>query len=161
MNEKIAGSSAERVRAALAALAIECEVRSYPASTRTAAEAAAAIGCDVAQIVKSLVFRAASGRPVLALVSRTNRVDERRLAAVLGQWVGRADADFVRRTTGFTIGGVAPVGHLEPPVAIIDRDLTALGVIWAAAGTPNSVFRLTPAELERASGGRVADIKAL
>ena len=152
--------SARRVRDALAARGFDFEVREFPRSTRTAAEAAAAIGCQVAQIAKSLVFRArASGRPVLVLASGANRVDEKAVAALIGEKIGRADAEFVRAATGFAIGGVPPVGHDTPPVTLIDRDLLAHVEIWAAAGTPNAVFRLTPRDLVALTGGQVAEIK--
>lgn len=136
-------------------------VRTFPDSTRTAAEAAAAIGCSVAQIVKSLVFRLPDGAPLLVLASGANRVDPARLAAALdGRRPERADADFVRRTTGYAIGGVAPVGHALPVEVVIDRDLLALDPLWAAAGTPHAVFPLSPADLLRLTGGRVAEIAA-
>ena len=152
--------SAKRVQEALAARGFAFEVREFPQSTRTAAEAAAAIGCEVAQIAKSLVFRTrASGRPVLVIASGANRVDEKAVAALIGEKIGRADADFVRAATGFAIGGVPPLGHDTPPVTLIDRDLLALDEIWAAAGTPNAVFRLKPEELVVLTGGRVADLK--
>ncbi len=152
--------SAQRVRAALAARGFDFAVREFPESTRTAAEAAAAIGCEVAQIAKSLVFRARdSERPVLVIASGANRVDERAVAALIGEKIGRADADFVRTATGFAIGGVPPFGHDTPPVTLIDRDLLALDEIWTAAGTPHAVFRLTPRDLVALTGGRVAEIK--
>jgi prolyl-tRNA editing enzyme YbaK/EbsC (Cys-tRNA(Pro) deacylase) len=160
MNTAPLKDKAQRVRATLAARGFAFEVREFPASTRTAAEAAAAIGCEVAQIAKSLVFRARqSGRPVLVIASGANRVDEKAVAALIGEKIGRADADFVRAATGFAIGGVPPLGHDTPPVTLIDRDLLALDEIWAAAGTPNAVFRLMPEDLVAVTGGRVADIK--
>ena len=152
--------SARRVRDALAARGFEFAVRAFPQGTRTAAEAAAAVRCEVAQIAKSLVFRArVSGRPVLVIASGANRVDEKAVAVLIGEKIGRADADFVRAATGFAIGGVPPVGHDTPPVTLIDRDLLALDETWAAAGTPNAVFRLTPRDLVTLTGGRVAEIK--
>ncbi len=160
MNTAPLKDKAQRVRAALAARGFAFEVREFPQSTRTAAEAAAAIGCEVAQIAKSLVFRARqSGRPVLVIASGANRVDEKAVAALIGEKIGRADADFVRAATGFAIGGVPPLGHDTPPVTLIDRDLLAVDEIWAAAGTPNAVFRLMPEDLVAVTGGRVADIK--
>ncbi|HVO04423.1 MAG TPA: YbaK/EbsC family protein [Candidatus Cybelea sp.] len=154
-------SSVERVRAALAALGLDAEIKEFSASTRTAADAAAAIGCTVAQIAKSLVFRARpSGRAVLVIASGVNRVDEAKLAAALGESIGKADAEFVRAETGFAIGGVAPVGHGVALTTFIDADLMGYGEIWAAAGSPNAVFRLTPRDLVRITGGKVADIKA-
>lgn len=151
--------SARKVQAALAAFGLGLEVREFDASTRTAADAAKAIGCTVGQIAKSILFRAASsGRPVLVIASGTNRVDERKVAALLGEKLGKADAEFVRVQTGFAIGGVPPVGHTVPPATFVDQDLMAFAEIWAAAGTPNAVFRLTPQDLARITGGRVAAI---
>lgn len=150
----------QRVQAALAEKGFDLQVREFPATTRTAAEAAAAIGCDAAQIAKSLIFRAQeTDRPVLVVASGVNRVDTGAVAGCLGEPVGRADAAFVRERTGFAIGGVPPVGHREPLTALIDRDLLAFEEIWAAAGTPNAVFRLAPADLLALTGGRLADIK--
>jgi prolyl-tRNA editing enzyme YbaK/EbsC (Cys-tRNA(Pro) deacylase) len=134
------------------------EVLEFDASTRTAEAAAAAIGCTVAQIAKSLLFRAQSGRPVLVVASGAHRVDEERIAALVGEPTARADADFVRETTGFSIGGVPPVGHRTAPVVLIDEALMTFGDIWAAAGTPNAVFRLSPADLIELTGGRVAAV---
>lgn len=156
--------SAQRVQALLDELGLPGRVVEFSASTRTAAEAAAAIGCDVAQIVKSLVFRLReSGRPILVLVSGINRVDERALAGrladqVAGEKIERADAVFVRATSGFTIGGVPPIGHLVPPITLIDRDLMHFDTIWAAAGTPHAVFPLTPADLARITGGQIDQV---
>jgi prolyl-tRNA editing enzyme YbaK/EbsC (Cys-tRNA(Pro) deacylase) len=152
--------SARKVQDALTARGFALEVVELPQSTRTAAEAAAAVGCTVGQIVKSLVFRAAhSDRPVLVLASGANRVDESAVARLLGEPLAKADAAYVRARTGFVIGGVAPVGHAEPMVALIDEDLLQYGEIWAAAGTPNAVFRLTPAELVALTEGKVARVK--
>jgi prolyl-tRNA editing enzyme YbaK/EbsC (Cys-tRNA(Pro) deacylase) len=160
MAEGSARSSAERVRQALAALGHVAEVREFDAATRTSVDAAAAIGCTVAQIAKSLVFRAgASNRAVLVIASGANRVDETKVAAALGESIGKADAGFVRDKTGFAIGGVAPVGHTERPVTFIDQDLLQYGEIWAAAGTPNSVFRLSPDALVTLTGGRVIVVR--
>jgi len=153
-------ASAQRVQAALAAHGIAAEVREFPASTRTSAEAAAAVGCSIGQIAKSLVFRArTTDRAVMVIASGANRVDEKAVAARLGEPIGRADADFVRARTGFAIGGVPPIGHVEPLPVFIDRDLLAFDEIWAAAGTPNAVFRIRPADLVAMTGGDVADIR--
>jgi len=111
----------------------------------------------VARIAKSLVFRAGD-KPVLVVASGTNRVDEKKVGALLGQVIGRADADFVREKTGYAIGGVPPVGHAVPPAILLDSDLRQYETIWAAAGAPNAVFRLTPAELERLTGGHFVEI---
>jgi prolyl-tRNA editing enzyme YbaK/EbsC (Cys-tRNA(Pro) deacylase) len=142
-----------------AVLGVRFDVLEFDAGTRTAEDAAAAIGCEVAQIAKSLVFRAASGRPVLVVASGAHRVDEKTVAALVGEPITRANADFVRDATGFAIGGVPPVGHRTAPVALIDESLLAFEEIWAAAGTPNAVFRLTPADLMALTGGTVAAVK--
>jgi prolyl-tRNA editing enzyme YbaK/EbsC (Cys-tRNA(Pro) deacylase) len=151
--------SAQKVQAALDALGFSLQIISLPASTRTAAEAAAAVGCQVGQIAKSIVFRAGhSDRPVLVIASGSNRVNETKVAALLAEPLGKADADFVRRRTGFVIGGVPPLGHAEPLETFVDEDLLQYEEIWAAAGTPHAVFRLTPGDLVRMAGGRVVKI---
>ncbi|MDR7554473.1 MAG: YbaK/EbsC family protein [Armatimonadota bacterium] len=148
----------ERVVTALRAAGIAAKVLEFPQGTRTAQEAAAAVGTNVAQIVKSLVFLA-DGRGVLVLVSGRNRVDPGRLARVLGATrVERADADRVRALTGFAIGGVPPVGHATPLEVVVDEDLLAYDVVYASAGTPTAVFAVSPADLVRATGGRVAPV---
>jgi len=152
-------ASAQRVQDRLDALGFDNQVQEMPDTTRSAADAAKACGCTVAQIAKSIVFRAAaSDRAVLVITSGANRVDEAKVAAALGETLAKADADFVRARTGFAIGGVAPIGHVEPPVIFIDRDLVAFDDIWAAAGTPRAVFPLTPDELERMTGGMVIEV---
>jgi prolyl-tRNA editing enzyme YbaK/EbsC (Cys-tRNA(Pro) deacylase) len=152
-------SAAQRIQDALTAAGLPLTVLELADSTRTSAEAAAAVGCEVAQIVKSIIFRAAvSDRVVLVLTSGANRVDERKVAALLAEPLAKADADFVRARTGFVIGGVAPIGHSEPPVTFVDQTLLAYPEIWAAAGTPNALFLLTPADLLTLTRGRVADI---
>ena len=131
-----------------------------PDSTRTAREAAQAVGCRVEQIVKSLVFKGQrTNRPILAVASGTNRVNEQRLSELAGEPIEKADADFVRERTGFVVGGVPPIGHAEHLETFIDEDLLRYGQLWAAAGTPHAVFQLTPAELEAMTGGRVVSIK--
>jgi len=152
-------SSIERVRAVLSASGLALEAVELDASTRTAQEAADAICCTVSQIVKSLVFRGGeSGEAILILASGTNRVDEKRMAEIAGEKLLRADADFVRAETGFAIGGVAPVGHIKPVKTFIDRDLQQYEEIWAAAGKPNAVFRLTPDDLVALTQGAVVQI---
>jgi prolyl-tRNA editing enzyme YbaK/EbsC (Cys-tRNA(Pro) deacylase) len=154
-------ASAQKVQDALAARGLALTVVELPQSTRTAAEAASVVGCAVGQIVKSIIFRAAeSDRPVLVLTSGANRVSEKAVAALLGERLARADPDFVRTRTGFVIGGVPPVGHAEAPVTFVDEDLLAYTEIWAAAGTPNAVFRLTPPDLLALTAGQVAKVKA-
>jgi Cys-tRNA(Pro) deacylase len=150
------GTSALKIQAVLGS---DFQVLEFSESTRTAEEAAAAIGCTVAQIAKSLVFRAAeTNRSVLVVASGSNRVDEKKVARLIGEGIGRADADFVRAKTGFAIGGVPPIGHQEAPVVLIDADINNFDIIWAAAGTPNAVFKLTPAQLLALTQGQVADI---
>src|SRR5881394_3052075 len=143
-----AARGTERVQSALDAAGIAARVVELAASTRTASEAAAAIGCSVAQIAKSLVFRGArSGEAILVIASGTNRVDEEKIAALVGEPIAKADADFVRERTGYAIGGIPPAGHASPLRTFIDRDLLQFERIWAAAGTPHAVFELTPAQL--------------
>ncbi|MCB0160934.1 MAG: YbaK/EbsC family protein [Caldilineaceae bacterium] len=143
-------TSARKVQDALHARDIDAQVVELPASTRTAQDAAAAVGCTVAQIVKSLVFRTRpAGSPVLVLASGVNRVNEEMLGALLGADIEKADAAFVRAETGFVIGGVPPVGHIRPLPTIIDEDLLQFEALWAAAGTPNAVFKLSAADLRR------------
>jgi prolyl-tRNA editing enzyme YbaK/EbsC (Cys-tRNA(Pro) deacylase) len=134
-------------------------VKRFPSGTRTAGDAARAVGCDVAQIVKSLVFVAA-GRPVVALVSGANRLDEGRLAAVAGSPVTKADAEIARTATGYVIGGVPPFGHASEIPVFMDRDLLGHEVVWAAAGRPDSVFEISPERLRELSQAEVADLKA-
>ena len=112
----------------------------------------------MAEIAKSLIFKAADGRPVLVIASGVNRVDEKKVRALLGQKIERADADFVRDATGYAIGGVPPVGHPKPIETFIDQDLMKHGEIWAAGGTPNALFRLTPQDLATMTGGRVVKV---
>jgi prolyl-tRNA editing enzyme YbaK/EbsC (Cys-tRNA(Pro) deacylase) len=152
-------ASAQRVQDALTALGLPCRVVELPASTRTAQEAADAVGCVVGQIVKSLVFRGArTDIPILVLASGANRVNEARLGKLAGEPIAKADAAFVRAHTGFAIGGVAPIGHPAPLRAYIDADLLQYAEIWAAAGTPNAVFALRPTDLETITGGQVVTI---
>jgi prolyl-tRNA editing enzyme YbaK/EbsC (Cys-tRNA(Pro) deacylase) len=152
--------SAQKVQRALDTLGLTLEVLELPASTRTAPEAAAAIGCTVGQIVKSLVFKARrSERPVLVIASGVNRVSEKKLEALIGEPLGKADADFVRQHTGFVIGGVPPLGHVESLLTFIDEDLLQYEEIWAAAGTPNAVFKLAPEDLLRMTEGKVCKLR--
>jgi len=134
-------------------------VRSFPEGTRTATDAARAVGCEVGQIVKSLVF-VAGGRPVVALVSGANRLDERRLGTIAGEPVTKADAGIARAATGYAIGGVPPFGHATDVPVYMDRDLFGYAVVWAAAGRPDSVFEINPERLRELSDATVADLKA-
>lgn len=152
--------SAQKVQNTLRELGFSGEVLELESSTRTAAEAAQAAGCQIGQIVKSLVFRLEpEGTPLLVLVSGANRVHEKRLGRQLGGTLAKADADFVHEVSGFAIGGVPPVGHKTPMQTCIDEDLLQYEVIWAAAGTPNAIFRLTPPELVRISRGTLLSVK--
>ena len=149
----------ESVRSALLESGVELEAASFPEGTRTAEQAAAAVGVEVGQIVKSLVFaRPQSGRPLLVLASGANRVDEALVGEMVGEPIGRASADEVRAATGFAIGGVPPVGHPEPLETLVDEDLLRYANVWAAAGTPRDVFCIAPDDLVRVTDGRVARI---
>jgi prolyl-tRNA editing enzyme YbaK/EbsC (Cys-tRNA(Pro) deacylase) len=162
-NEKTAhplSLSARKVQEALKILGVTCEVCEMGKTTRTAQDAARSVGCDVGQIAKSLVFKGGTTRQaVLVITSGSNRVDEKKLSERIGEPVLKADADFVRQQTGFAIGGVPPVGHAQPIAVFIDEDLLTHSEIWAAAGTPQAVFRLTPQELQKITGGRVIRVK--
>lgn len=149
----------ERFLEAARVLEHPVEVRRFPEGTKTAQDAARAIGCDVGQIVKSLVF-VADGRPVLALTSGANRVDPVLLARLVGaEDARRADPEQARAATGFAVGGTPPFGHPEPLRAFLDPDLLAFEEVWAAAGTPDAVFRTTPEELQRSAGAQVAEFR--
>lgn len=152
--------SAARVQALLDGIGLGHRVVEHEGSTRTSEDAANAVGCEVAQIAKSLIFRTKeTGRPVLVVASGANRVDEKAVGRLIGEKIERADPEFVRESTGFAIGGVPPIGHAVPPLVMIDDDLLRLETIWAAAGTPNAVFRLTPADLVSMTGGRVETVR--
>ena len=133
-------------------------VRQFPQGTRTASDAARAVGCELGQIVKSLVFMAGD-RPVVALISGPNRLDERKLAAVAGEPVGKADAEAARSATGYAIGGVPPFGHATEVPVFMDEDLLRYATVWAAAGRPDSVFEIAPDTLRELSHATVADLK--
>jgi prolyl-tRNA editing enzyme YbaK/EbsC (Cys-tRNA(Pro) deacylase) len=134
------------------------QVLEFEESTHSSAEAAMAIGCDVAQIAKSMLFKAADGQPVLVVASGANRVDEKKVTTLLGQKVRRADPNFVLASTGTAVGGVSPVGHTIRPVTFLDQDLRRFDTIWAAAGSPNAVFALTPHELTQLTDADFTDI---
>jgi Cys-tRNA(Pro) deacylase len=152
--------SAQRVQQTLRELGYSGEILEHEVSTRTAVEAAQAAGCEVGQIVKSLVFRLEpAGEPVLVLVSGSNRVNEKSLGRQLGGKLVRADADFVHAVSGYAIGGVPPVGHTTALKTYVDEDLMQYETIWAAAGTPNAVFSITPPELIRISSGSIVTVK--
>lgn len=151
--------SALKVQKAVHELGYDFTVVEFDQSTRTSADAAAAIGCTVAQIAKSLVFRGKTSKEaILIIASGVNRVDVKKVSRIMGENVGRANADFVREETGFAIGGIPPVGHKKKLTTLIDEDLMGHHLIWAAAGTPHAVFRLTPDGLVSMTGGEVVSL---
>lgn len=153
-------SGPARVQRILREAGIATDVVHFDSSTRTAAEAAAAIGCSVAQIAKSLIFKgASSGAHILVMASGINRANEAKVARSIGEGIKKADAAFVRERTGYVIGGVSPIGHeTRPKHILIDASLAGLDPLWAAAGHPHAVFRLTFADLVKLTGGTVAEI---
>ena len=153
-------SSPQKVQGALKALGLANQVVELQSTTRTSADAAQAVGCRVEQIAKSIVFRAKqTDKPILVIASGPNRVNEKRIEKFISEPLGKADADYVRKHTGFVIGGVPPIGHLEKLEIFIDEDLLKYEEIWAAAGSPHAVFKLTPSDLIKMTGGRVVSIK--
>ncbi len=149
----------DRVREALKDLGLEVVVKELPESTRTASEAAQAVGCEVGQIAKSLVFQGRdSGNPYLVIASGSNRVDERKLALVVGEDLNLADPDVVRERTGYSIGGVPPLGHVEELRSFMDEDLLTYDEIWAAAGSPRAVFPVSPQKIVEVTGAEVTMI---
>ena len=152
--------SAQKIQDLINALGYPYTVIEHAESTRTAQEAAERAGCELGQIVKSLIFKGKdSGKPILVLTSGANRVDEKRISEYAGEAIGRADADFVRGVTGFAIGGVPPVGHLQKMETYLDEDFLGYQTIWAAAGTPNAIFELKTSDLQKMTGGRVVRVK--
>lgn len=153
-------SSAQKVQDQIQSLGYDYTVIEHAESTRTAQEAADRAGCELGQIVKSLIFKGKeSGKPILVLTSGANRVDEKRISEYARESIGRADADFVRAVTGFAIGGVPPVGHLQTMETYIDEDFLQYPTIWAAAGTPNAIFELKTTDLQTMTNGRVVRVK--
>lgn len=151
--------SARRVQAALDALGLAgSRVRELGVPARTAQEAADALGVPVGAIAKSLVFRAASGTAVMVVAAGDRRVDEARIGAALGEPIGRADAAFVRESTGYAIGGIPPLGHAAPLVLFVDASLARFPAVWAAGGTPHAVFPIAPAVLSALPGARTVDV---
>ena len=149
----------QRVREYLRSVGVDALVTEMPTTTRTAKEAAKVIGCSVAQIAKSIIFRAAlSGRPVLVIASGANRVNEHHMSELIGEQIEMATPDFVQESTGFEIGGVPPVGHCRPIETWIDRDLLQFDIIWAAAGTPFAVFSIRPDQLQSITAGKIQSV---
>ena len=152
--------SVQKVQDALKALGFSNQVLELQTTTRTSADAAQAVGCRVEQIAKSIIFQGKqTHKPVLVIASGPNRVNEKRIEEFISESLGKANADFVRKHTGFVIGGVPPIGHLEKLEIFIDEDLLKYEEIWAAAGSPHAVFKLTPSALVQMTGGRVISIK--
>ena len=150
----------QKVQDALKALGFPNQVLELQSTTRTSSDAAQAVGCTVEQIAKSIVFKGKqTQKPILVIASGPNRVNEKRIEEFISESLGKANADFVRKHTGFVIGGVPPIGHLEKLEIFIDEDLLKYEEIWAAAGSPHAVFKLTPSELIQMTGGRVVSIK--
>ena len=152
--------SAQQIQDLLTTLGYPYTVIEHAESTRTAQEAADRAGCALGQIVKSLIFKGKeSGKPILVLTSGANRVDEKRISGYAGEPIGKADADFARTVTGFVIGGVPPIGHIQTMETYIDEDFLRYPTIWAAAGTPNAIFELKTADLPIMTGGKVVTVK--
>ena len=152
--------SAQKIQALLNSLGYNYTVIEHAESTRTAQEAADRAGCELGQIVKSLIFRGkTSGKPILVLTSGVNRVDEKRISGYAGESISRADADFVRTVTGYAIGGVPPIGHNEKMETYLDEDFLQYEMVWAAAGTPNAIFELTIDDLQKMTEGKITQVK--
>ncbi|MFA6527316.1 MAG: YbaK/EbsC family protein [Candidatus Babeliales bacterium] len=151
--------SSLKVQAVLNQFNLNLIVKEFPDSTRTAQQAADAIGCQLGQIAKSLIFKCKnSGTPLLVVASGKNRVNEKSVATQIGEPIEKADAQFVLASTGFAIGGIPPIGHASTMQTLIDQDLMAYESIWAAAGTPNAVFKLLPADLVAMTGGKIISV---
>ena len=152
--------SAQKIQNILRELGSGYKVIEFTESTRTAQEAADRVGCQLGQIVKSLIFRGkTSNKGILVLTSGSNRVDENKISKYAGEPIGRADPEFVRTITGFAIGGVPPVGHIQPLETYIDEDLLLYAEVWAAAGTPNAVFQLPSSDLVKITSGKIVHVK--
>src|SRR5512146_961837 len=152
--------TAQKVQDQIKSLGFEYTVIEHAESTRTAQEAAERAGCQLGQIVKSLIFKGKqTDKPILVLTSGANRVDEKRISQYAGEAIGRADADFVRAVTGFAIGGVPPIGHLQKLETYLDEDFLQYETVWAAAGTPNAIFELKTSDLQKMTNGKVARVK--
>ena len=152
--------TAQKIQDLLHSLGYDYTVIEHAESTRTAQEAAERAGCELGQIVKSLIFKGkTTGKPILVLTSGANRVDEKRISEYAGERISRADADFVRSVTGFAIGGVPPIGHAQRMETYLDEDFLQYRTIWAAAGTPNAIFELKTDDLQRMTDGRIVRVK--
>jgi prolyl-tRNA editing enzyme YbaK/EbsC (Cys-tRNA(Pro) deacylase) len=160
MTLKPLSASAQKIQDQLKALGFDYTVIENAESTRTAQEAADRAGCELGQIVKSLIFKGKdSGKPILVLTSGANRVDEKRVSEYAGETIGRADADFARAATGFAIGGIPPIGHSQKIETYLDEDFLQYETIWAAAGTPNSIFELKTSDLQKMTAAKIVRVK--
>ena len=152
--------SAQKIQDLLNSLGYSYSVIEHAESTRTAQEAADRAGCELGQIVKSLIFKGkVSNKPILVLTSGANRVDEKRISSYAGESIGKADADFARAVTGFAIGGVPPIGHPQAIETYVDEDFMQYQTVWAAAGTPNAIFELKTDDLQKMTNGKVVRVK--
>jgi len=152
--------TAQKIQDLLNSLGYNYTVIEHAESTRTALEAAERAGCELGQIVKSLIFKGKeSGKPIIVLTSGTNRVDEKRIREYAGEGIGKADADFVRAVTGFAIGGVPPVGHIQKIETYMDEDFLRYEVVWAAAGTPKAIFELKTSDLQKMTDAKIVQVK--
>jgi prolyl-tRNA editing enzyme YbaK/EbsC (Cys-tRNA(Pro) deacylase) len=159
MSNDSLSTTAQRVQDALQSLGSNAIIREHPEACRTSAEAAVVLGCMVAQIAKSVIFRGeTSGQSILVIASGANRVDAKKVEALADEAPGKANPDFVREHTGFVIGGVAPIAHMKPGKVFFDKDLLLFEAVFPAGGTPQAMFRIEPNELLRISGARLADI---
>lgn len=153
--------SAQKIQEQIRSLGFDYTVIEHVESTRTAQEAAERAGCELGQIVKSLIFKGKeSGKPILVLTSGANRVDEQRISEYAGEAISRADADFVRLVTGFAIGGVPPIGHSQKLETYLDEDFLHYETVWTAAGTPNAIFELKTSDLQKMTNGKVVKVKS-
>lgn len=160
MNQKPLSPSAQKIQDQIKSLGYDYTVVEHAESTRTAQEAADRAGCELGQIVKSLIFKGKeTGKPILVLTSGANRVDEKRISEYAGEAIGRADADFVRAVTGFAIGGVPPFGHVQNMETYFDEDFLQYETIWAAAGTPNAIFEVKTSDLQKMTDAKTARVK--
>ena len=161
MSDKL-NPTARKIQTTLDQLGYKSKVIEFNETTRTSADAAARVGCSLGQIVKSLIFKGkVSGKPVLVLTSGSNRVDTKKISSLVGEMIERADPEFVRNRTGFAIGGIPPLGHVTSIDTFMDEDLQKYDFLWAAAGTPNAVFKLSPHELLTMSSATLANIKEI
>lgn len=152
--------TAQKIQDQLTSLGYDYTVVEHAESTRTAQEAAERAGCELGQIVKSLIFKGKlTDKPILVLTSGANRVDEKRISLYAGEAIGRADADFVRLVTGFAIGGVPPLGHLNRMETYLDEDFLQYATVWAAAGTPNAIFEVKTSDLQKMTGAKIVRVK--